>query len=123
VPGVRVCATDKPKSSGAANLRSMHWTVRRGFLIGYAALGPCVLILLCLAARGGPRGYLLFRIPNFDWACFAAIFITGSASAYFGLEGTVRARLFQTAVYVLLIAPVSVVLGVLFAIAVFFPNG
>jgi hypothetical protein len=101
----------------------MHWTVRRAFLIGYAALGPGVLIALCCAARGGPRGYLLFRMPTFDWACFVTIFITGSACAYFGLEGTRRARLFQTAVYVLLIAPVSVLLGVLFDIVVFFPDG
>jgi hypothetical protein len=62
-------------------------------------------------------------MPTFDWVFFATSFITGSACAYFGLEGTRRARLFQTAVYVLLIAPVSVLLGVLFDIAVFLPNG
>jgi len=100
----------------------MHWTVRKAFLTGYAALGPSVLTALYCAARGGPRGYLLFRMPIFDWACLATILISGSACAYFGLGGTRRARLYQTALYVLLIVPVSVLLGVLFDIAVLFPN-
>jgi len=100
----------------------MYWTVRRAFLIGYAALGPGALAALWCAARGGPRGFLLFRMPAFDWASLAAILITGSAAAYFGLEGNRRARCFQTALYVLLILPVSVLLGFLFDMAVRFPG-
>jgi hypothetical protein len=101
----------------------MHWTFRRACLVGYAVLGPCVLAALWCAARGGPRGFLLFRIPVFDAVCWSTILITGSAAAYFGLEGSWRARLLQTAVYALLIAPMSVFLGSALAIAALFPNG
>jgi hypothetical protein len=55
-------------------------------------------------------------------ASFAAILITGSAAAYFGVEGKRRVRLLQAAFYVLLIVPVSVLLGFLFDIAVLFPE-